>query len=106
MAKRKVEGPNKSAAVREILAKNPKTPVKDIVASMEQQGMKISHNLVYLIKSKMKHRKRREKRQRVAEATQKAGISNPVDLILKVRTLANQAGGISHLKKLVDVLAE
>lgn len=100
------EGVNKSEAVREILTKNPKTPVKEIVATLDQRGISISPNLVYLIKSKMKQRKRRQKRQRVLETTQKAGITNPIDLILKVRGLANQMGGIAHLKKLIDVLVE
>jgi hypothetical protein len=35
-----------------------------------------------------------------------AGVSNPVDLILKVRSLAEAAGGIRKLKQLVDALAE
>jgi hypothetical protein len=34
------------------------------------------------------------------------GVTNPVDLILEVRRLSEKAGGIRHLKKLVDVLAE
>src|SRR5688572_26328474 len=106
MAKKKADGPNKSDAVREILAREPKTPVKDIVASLGQQGLKISHNLVYIIKSKMKQKKRREKRDRAVEVTQKAGAPNPVELIIKVRGLAMQVGGMAHLKKLVDVLAE
>lgn len=106
MAKRKVEGPNKSAAVRELLAKDPKAAVKDIVATMQHQGLKISPNLVYIIKNKMKAKKRIEKRQRAMEASKKGGAANPVELILKVRVLASEAGGIFHLKKLVDVLAE
>jgi hypothetical protein len=46
------------------------------------------------------------KRQRAVEAAKQAGIANPVELILEVRKVAEKAGGIRHLKKLVDLLAE
>jgi hypothetical protein len=35
-----------------------------------------------------------------------AATSDPVQAVIQVRTLAAQLGGISNLKKLVDVLAE
>src|SRR5262249_3832483 len=103
MAKRK--GVNKSAEVRAILAKEPKTPVKEIVATLAARGLKISPNLVYLIKSKSKSKARRARRQQAMAMSASAGIANPVQLILEVRQLAGKAGGIKHLKALVDVLA-
>ena len=102
-------GVNKSATIREILNKNPKTPVKDIVAACAEQGITVHPNLVYIIKNKMKDKTHRAKRQRAvaaAEATEKAGFSNPVQLIVQVRSLAQKAGGMKHLKQLVDLLAE
>jgi hypothetical protein len=99
-------GVNKSAEVRAILAKDPKTPVKEIVEVLGQRGIKLHPNLVYLIKSKMKHKTHREKRQRAVEATERAGFANPVQLILEVRKLAEKTGGMRHLKQLVDLLAE
>jgi hypothetical protein len=99
-------GVNKSAVIREILAKNPKTPVKDVVASCAQRGINVHANLVYLIKSKMQHQTQRAKRQRAVEATTKAGFASPVELILEVRRLAQKTGGMGHLKELVDLLAE
>ena len=102
MAKQK--GVNKSAAVREILAKAPNTPVKEIVSALGQKGIKISANLVYLIKSKSKGKARRAKRQMAIAAGQSAGLVNPVDLILQVRHLAGKAGGMKQLKTLVDLL--
>ena len=97
---------NKSAEIRAILEKNPKTPTKDVVDSLAQRGIKISGNLVYLVKAKMGAKRRKVKRQHVMAAGRATGNNNPVELILKVRRLADEAGGIRSLKKLVDVLAE
>ena len=105
-ATEKQDGVNKSAAIRAILEKNPKTPVKEIVTTLDGQGIKVHPNLVYLIKSKSKQKTKRARRQRVVEATEKVGVANPVELILEVRKVAEKAGGIRHLKKLVDLLAE
>ena len=93
---------NKSALVREILAQNPKTPVKQIVATLGDRKIKVQPSLVYFVKSNLRRRKRKEIRKAMA----KAGVPNAVDLILKVRTVAGEAGGMSKLKQLVDALAE
>ena len=102
MAKRKNGGVNKSAAIREILIPNPKTPVREIVATLGGKGIKVQPSLVYYIKGRMKQQKRRQ----IGHQMEEAGISNPVDLILKVRQLAGAAGGMTKLKQLVDVLSE
>jgi hypothetical protein len=94
---------NKSAAIRELLNQNAKTPVKEIMATLAQKGIKVQPSLVYFLKAKMKRQKRRQIRERVAQTT---GNGNPVDLILKVKGLAAQAGGMGKLKQLVEVLAE
>jgi hypothetical protein len=49
---------------------------------------------------------RKHKAARVARAGQKTGSGDPVALILKVKALAKEAGGMEHLKTLVSVLAE
>jgi hypothetical protein len=99
-------GINKSAAVRDILASNPNTPVRDIVKVLNQRGIQIHPNLVYLIKSKARAMRHKQKRERLVENGRQMGIANPVELILATRTLAEKAGGIRHLKQLVDALAE
>lgn len=108
MAKQRAnqEGINKSAEVRAILARDPRTPVRDIIAELATRGITIHPNLVYLIKSKMRAGRRRQQRQRVLENSKHLGIANPVALILETRKLAEKAGGIRHLKQLVDALAE
>lgn len=105
MAKGK-NGVNKSAEIRAILEKNPKTPAKEITASLAGKGIKVSQNLIYFIKAKMGAKRRKAKRLKAAAAGKNAGMANPVQLVLKVRSLAAEAGGIRNLKQLVDVLAE
>ena len=105
MAKKKPEV-NKSAAVRGILEKNPKTPVKEVVATLGQQGIKISEAYVYMLKGKAKTKRRMEKREKAVAASKSAGLADPVELILGIKALAQKAGGIRTLKRLVDLLAE
>jgi hypothetical protein len=105
VAKRRKGGVNKSQAIREILAQSPKSPVKEIVAQLGQRGIEVNPNLVYLIKSKRSQKAKRENRLRAVEANRMAGLANPVELILEVRKVAEKAGGMRHLKELVDMLA-
>jgi hypothetical protein len=92
---------NKSAAVREILNRDRNTPAKEILQELSKRGIKVHPNLVYLIKSKMRAQRGRQKREKVLAM----GIANPVDLILEVRRLSAEAGGIKRFKQLVDALA-
>jgi hypothetical protein len=100
------KGVNKSAAVREILAANPQTPTKEIISTLAGRGIKVRPHLVYIIKSKAKASRRKQKRQKALENSKELGLANPVELILEVRKLAAKAGGLRRLKQLVDVLAE
>jgi hypothetical protein len=100
------DGINKSAAIREILARDPHTPVRDIVSTLGERGISVHPNLVYLIKSKAKAKRGKAKREKALANSRAMGVANPVELILAVRKLAVQAGGLRHLKQLVDVLAE
>jgi hypothetical protein len=113
MAKSKTNGEagdgksvNKSAAIREVIAQRPQARSKEIIALLAEKGVKVRPTLVYYIKSKENHHKREEKRKRAAETSKKSGAGSPVELILKVRDLAKQAGGMRYLKQLVDILAE
>ena len=105
MAKKKSDV-DKSAAVREILAKDPNTPAKEIIATLGQQGIKISEAYVYMLKRKVKVKGRKEKREKAVVASRSAGLADPVQLISGIKVLAAKAGGIRTLKKLVDLLAE
>ena len=91
---------NRSEAVRDAIALNPKAGTKDIIANLSDKGIKVSHTLVYYVRSKQGQARRRAKREQVAAA------GNPVELVLRVKTLAREVGGIKSLKQLVDLLAE
>src|SRR5579871_2163261 len=95
---------NKSAAIREMIAQHPQAKSQEIVALLGKEGLRVQPSLVYYIKSKQRQQKRRQKRQRVAETSQNTGTSNPVELILKVKGLARDAGGIKKLQQLVNAL--
>jgi hypothetical protein len=93
---------NRSQAIRDIFGQNPRTPTAEVVSTLAAKGIKVKPSLIYFVKRQMRRNKRRQIGKRMAEA----GLANPVDLILKVRSLAAQAGGMSKLKQLVDALAE
>jgi hypothetical protein len=97
---------NKSAAIREALAKTPGAKSREIVAQLAERGIKVAPTLVYYIKSKQSRERRKQKRKRAAGTTGWTGNGDVVELITKVKRLAADAGGIHNLKKLVDVLAE
>jgi hypothetical protein len=99
-------GTNKSAAVREVLQKNPKTPTSEVVATLKSRGIKVSSAYVYALKSKAKAKKRKAKREQVVATSNSMGITDPVKLVSEVKILALRAGGLRHLKQLVDLLAD
>jgi hypothetical protein len=104
---RKKGSVNKSAVVRELLGQNPKAPVRDIVASMDNKGLKISPNLVYLIKAKLRSGKAKQSRQKATHAAAGNGRGgNTIELVRKVKDLASQVGGYSKLKELAEILAD
>jgi hypothetical protein len=102
------DGPavNKSQAIREFLAENPTADTKAVVAGLAEKGVKVAATLVYFIKSKQNQAKRRAKRDRVAESSRLTASRNPVEVVLRVKELAREVGGIKNLKTLVDVLAD
>jgi hypothetical protein len=100
------KGVNKSEAIREFLAEHPAADTKTVVAGLAEKGLKVAPTLVYFIKSKQNQAKRRAKRERVAESSRQAGSKNPVEIVLRVKDLSREVGGIKNLKLLVDLLAE
>ncbi len=68
--------------------------------------MKVSPTMVYYVRSRMKQAKRRAKRDRVAASSRLTAARNPVEVVIRVKDLAREVGGIGKLKQLVDLLAE
>jgi hypothetical protein len=99
---------NKSQAIRVLLDQHPKAKAKDIVAALAKKQIAVQPGLVYIIKGRLAQMKshKRKKAARIARAGQKTGSTDPVALILKIKSLAEDAGGIDNLKALVSVLAD
>ena len=99
-------GSNYAAEVEK--SANPKATAADVVAALAEKGITVTAGLVYINKGKMKQAKvhRLRKARRVVRAGQKTGSTNPVALIIRVKELAMEAGGMQNLKSLIGVLAE
>ena len=93
---------NKSEEIRNLIRANPKIQTREIIDQLGQRGIVVKSPLVYLIRGKMKKQKRRAVREKVVQT----GAANPVKLVLTIRSLAHEAGGIANLKKIVDAMAE
>ena len=91
---------NKSQAIRDLFLLDPKLDSKTVIDRLAEKGVRVSPTMVYYVRSKMKQAKRKEKRARVA------ATNNPVELVLRVKDLAREVGGMKSLKQLVDLLAE
>ena len=108
MAKSKQDGSiTKADAIRDYLSSNPKAKVKEVKEALAKQGMKVSDNHVYAIKSHKKAKLRHAKGERLrAVAAARPEIKNPADAVNQVKMLAHQLGGLSSLKALVDALSD
>jgi hypothetical protein len=106
MAKKK-NGVTKSEEIRQLLKASPDMSAKEVVSTLAGRGIKVGDNLVYYVKGKLKGRQARHTkgRQMVAHVAA-TGDSDPVKTILKVKTWANEVGGMKKLKALVDALSE
>jgi hypothetical protein len=97
---------NKSDAIREELAKNPKAGSKAVTAALAERGIKVAPSLIYFVKSKASQKKRKARRALAEETGRQAGAANPLELVIRVKDLAREVGGMKNLKQLVDLLAE
>ncbi len=98
------EGPSKADQIRDELKSNPRAKPSAIVKILGERGVKVLANHVYAIKAHMKSKKYKQRRDAAGAAAQEAGLANPVQAVVEVRKLAARLGGMSHLKKLVDLL--
>jgi hypothetical protein len=105
---------NKSAEVRALLKANPKITAKEAADALAQRGIRISPNLFYFIKGRMKGSKarRRKMRHNVADimtangAMPKPSSDNVLATIKKIKGLAAEVGGLRKLQALVEELGD
>jgi hypothetical protein len=106
MAKKK-DGVNKSEEIRKLYKENPKISVKEIVAKLADRGIQVADPLVYFVKGRLRGRRgRRKKARQMVARVAATGNADPVATILKVKSWANEIGGLKKLKALVDALSE
>ncbi|MBX7104642.1 MAG: hypothetical protein K1X57_11210 [Gemmataceae bacterium] len=98
-----VKGMRKVDHVRGVLEKDPKMTATAVVKTLSESGVKVTPGFVYYVKNKASKARRKAKREKAATAM---GSMDSVQLILKVRALAAECGGIRKLKQLVDIFAE
>lgn len=103
MAKSKI---NKSQAIRDFLQQNPSLKPKEVVTQLGTKGIKVTPSLVYFIKSRQKRRARKQKREQAMAAASSSGTASAIDVLLRLKSLAHDVGGIRSLKQLVDAYAE
>jgi len=100
MAKAKVK---KSDAIREAMSQNPKMKVMEVVKHLADKGIKVLPNHVYSIRGK-KPKRGRPVGSPVPFVASNNGVTSPVKAIQKVKSLAQEFGGMRGLKQLVDEL--
>jgi hypothetical protein len=99
---------NKSQAIRDLLQQKPEAKPKEIVALLAQRKIQVSPSIIYMVKGRiaqLKHQKVR-RAERVSTASEKTGSGDPIALIVRVKQLAKEAGGMRNLQRLVTVLAD
>lgn len=104
----KSKQPSRSNVIRQYLEQHPAASAKETIDALAKAGTKVNAGLFYNVKGRLTqiqvHKK--QKAQRVAQASNQTGSGNPVALVVKVKELAREAGGMANLKVLVDVLAD
>src|SRR5947209_8457145 len=97
MAMQKTEV-NKSQAIRDVLSQNFKTPTNEVISTLAAKGINVSDGLVYIVKGKMRAKRRRQVKEKVATVVGTASNGDALSTIRKVKGLAVDVGGMKKLK--------
>lgn len=106
---------NKSEEIRQLMKANPAMSVKEIVTTLSGKGVKVTDALVYFVKGKLKGKEARKQQvsRKVAKVAEKvAKVVEPTknvdipSIILKVKKLASEVGGMGQLKAMVEALSQ
>src|ERR1700677_5389545 len=74
MAKQTTTEVSKSQVIRDFVTKNPAMPNSEVVTKLGKEGVKVSKNLVYVVKLKMKAKKVKEKKAKAAAKETQAAM--------------------------------
>ena len=109
MAK-KTTGVNKSQAIRDCLATNPKATPNEIVAALGKKGIKVSPGLASNVKytSGPKRRLKKKTGKKKVVKRRRPGRRSAAELsaddLLAAKQLADQLGGIQEARRALDTL--
>lgn len=104
--KKSGEGVNKSQAIRDLLATNPKIKAAEAIKELKAKGIDVKTGLFYLVKGKELGSKRRTPKPGHETISAPANKGDAVGTILKVKNVAGSIGGLKVLKQIVDILSE
>ncbi len=113
---RKAPSGSMSEAIRELLTQKPDLKAGEVVTTLGEKGIKVKPNLVYFIMGKFKGLKgRRGKIRKNVAAVMASGNANGtqashrggdvLSTIKKVKSLAEEVGGLKKLAALVEALS-
>jgi hypothetical protein len=105
MAKEKV---SVSQHIRDVLSEDPDLKAPEIISTLAKQGVTAKPALVYYVKARFRRKKRRQGRQKVAKVMSGGSSNGSLDavaVIVKVKGLATEVGGMRKLKELVEALS-
>lgn len=109
MAKRK-NGVNKSEEIRQLLKANPKMTAKEATAALGEKGVNASEKLFYLVKGaflgRQAHKNKARKIVSKVAASTGTGSADALSTILKVKSWANEVGGMKKLRALVEAMSD
>ena len=98
---------NKSQAIRDFYAENPKADSKTVVAGLAERGVKVSPRWSITSRASWARPSGRPSESKWPSRRGRQRLVNPVEIILRVKDhLAREVGGVKNLKQLVDLLAE
>jgi hypothetical protein len=94
----------KTAAVREMLTQDPEMPTDEVVSTLAARRMKITPHMVHVVRSALKAKKPTTRKG--VSSARGGWTADAVELVVKVKALSSEAGGMENLKQLVVVLAD
>jgi hypothetical protein len=106
MAKKKTA--NKSQAIRDYLATNPKAAATEIVAALAKMGIKVSPGLASNVKFTSQSKRKKKAGEKTVVKRRRPGKRSATELslddLLAAKQLANQLGGIGEARQALDTL--
>ena len=104
MGRKKKAAVNKSAAIRDYLAKNPSATAREVVSALAKQGIRVKENFVYTVKSKTTVRKKTAKKKVVVKKKRLAKKRTTRKKVKRPSVSVLSANDLLEAKKLVDKL--